>query len=215
MDEAIDTLKFLASNPQLTIPLVVLLLVWPIAKRAGTAFDERVGHLFPKLSNSQAAVFILLVHLLLTIIASVVCYGLSDVNPVSFRPHAAKVFGVQTERFMGFMISVFFAFVNMLGVWAISLDGHPATRLARDMLGARMAIFGLVGAVSVTAYSALFDPSLVEPIPEFPNGFIAGAWWYTTLPITSIVLTASGYILSQIFRLLWFIAGKLSLASQE
>lgn len=210
MQEVLVVLEFLKSNPGLSVPLIILLLFWPVAKRAGTMADEGLDRAVPHLLSTRAAVFVLLVHLAAVTIAAVICYGFTDVPSAGYLPSRAELFGVNTERFFGYGSSVVYAIMNVVGVLAGNDHGNPLTKLTRDIFGARMALFGLVGAAGVTAYSAFYDPSIVAPVPEFPSLGIALAWWYTTIPLVSIVLTVVGYLFSSLLRFLWNLSGKLT-----
>lgn len=213
MEAVIQILTFLASNPHLSVPLAVLLLFWPVAKRAGTMVDEGFGRLVPHVFSTRVAVFTLLVHVAAVTVAAIICYAFTNVPPANFMPKRAEMYGVETERFMGYLTSVCFAIFSIIGVLAGVLsaqNGDPIVRLTRDMFGARMALFGLVGSIGVMIYSAWYDPFLVAPIPEFPSFVFAAAWWYTNVPLVCVLLMVGGYLVSQIVRFTWNIAAKLS-----
>lgn len=209
MEGAIKVLGFLKDNPQLSLPLALMVLMWPAAKRAVAALDARFTSFALQALSDQTAIFILLIHLITVIVLALIFFGATDVPPPAFRPKVAELYGVGFERLMGYMLPIWLAFINMLGIW-FGAHVSPVITVIREMLGPRMAVFGLVFGIVATTYSAYFDPSPVGPVPQFQNRGIAVAWWYTTVPTMSIILTVSGYLIGLVVGWIWSLSGKLS-----
>jgi hypothetical protein len=104
--DPIKLLEFLSSQPQLLLPLLFVLLLWPIAKilvrMLETALTtDNLTRILP-----QTVAFVLLIHIFVGIASAVFCWAFTDLPVPMVSPDAPALLGKEVMRAHGYGIAL-------------------------------------------------------------------------------------------------------------
>jgi hypothetical protein len=75
---------------------------------------------------------------------------------------------------------------------------------------ANIVLFGLAASAFTVGYSALFENSLMEFVPEFDAAIFAFAWWFSFIPVLSLSTSIVSLLSFLAVRGLWALAGRIA-----
>ncbi len=211
----IQFLEFVVRNPILIVPLLLLVLAWPILRRIMGVLDGLLDRLKIGQYVPQFAYFIYLLHLLVATASFIICWAFSDLWPSTYSSGTAEIVGEETERFMGYLLHISIAFIPLLATYINAVAKQSGTRIDPIMttfaavFAAPYLLFGLAGAGVVVTYMAFSPTPGLAHLPNFSSSELEFFWWYLMVPMASVSLSVVSFLVACIVRFLWMISGRM------